>query len=932
MNSGFLSDGNTRDISGAWTLRLDSDNTGLREQWFRDYPAVRLNGILPGSTDSNGVGEIVEQACLAHLTRRRMFTGSTWWQRDVVIPDNWKDQNIELFLERTHWVTEVWVDVNRAGSRDSLCVPHRYDLSPWLTPGRHRLTIRVDNNFLYGVGKTRLPEQHASSVSDHNQTNWNGIIGKIALIRRPRVRIERLQAYPQADGRRVRLVATILCDEGEFRIIQFSGIQATITFAIEPGTVTGRIESTLNGPVQQIEIILDLGPQARTWDEFDPHLYTAAAELITASGRDHSTVRFGMRQVAATGTGLSINGRPLFLRGTLECAIFPSTGFPPCNVPAWQRIYRICREHGLNHLRFHSWCPPEAAFIAADEAGFYLQIEGPIWSTFGQDDGLDRFIFAESRRICDVYGDHPSFVLIAHGNEPTGHRCTALLQQWIETIRAHDPRHLCAPGTGWPTLACADVQLRSWHQGLEPVNERMLRLHKWAHQLEGFANKARTGTRHDFQAVIKRGQVAVVTHEIGQWCAYPDYSEIPRYNGVLRAANLEFHQANALAKGFSKTDCADFLSASGRLQLLCYKEEIETQLRTGIHGGFQLLDLHDNPGQGTALVGVLTAHWETKGYHTPEEYRAFAGPTVPLARFDKDCWTTAEQASIDVEVAHFGPAPLTGASIAWRLEDHTGVAIQQGRLGPQDLALGAGQSFGRITVDWSGVRAPARTTLVLELIDTGGQRHGTNRWDLWVYPPAEQNLAVPKTVTIARDAETALASLATGGRVLLAPGPDAFAHTVRGGFSPIFWNSWWARDQLPDTLGLLIDTAHPALADFPTRFHSDWQWREPCLAARPIILDDLGLPRPIVAVVDDWNRHHHLGLVFEARVGAGHLVVCAVDLDTDLAHRHSVRQLRHSLLAYLAGNPALPAAGLAPEQVRRLLKQVETTSVARRYQ
>jgi hypothetical protein len=162
---------------------LDPDNTGLREQWFRDYPAVRLAGILPGSTDSNGVGEIVEQVCLAHLTRRRMFTGSTWWQRDVVIPDNWKDQNIELFLERTHWVTEVWVDANRAGSRDSLCVPHRYDLSPWLTPGRHRLTLRVDNNFLYGVGKTRLPEQHASSVSEHNQTNWNGIIGKIALIR-----------------------------------------------------------------------------------------------------------------------------------------------------------------------------------------------------------------------------------------------------------------------------------------------------------------------------------------------------------------------------------------------------------------------------------------------------------------------------------------------------------------------------------------------------------------------------------------------------------------------------------------------------------------------------------------------------------------------------------------------------------------------------
>ena len=94
-------------------------------------------------------------------------------------------------------------------------------------------------------------------------------------------------------------------------------------------------------------------------------------------GDDQRTVRFGMREFAAKGTQFTMNGRPVFLRGTLECSVFPLTGYPPTDVASWQRIYRIMKSYGLNFIRFHSWCPPEAAFAAADIEGIMIQAEGP---------------------------------------------------------------------------------------------------------------------------------------------------------------------------------------------------------------------------------------------------------------------------------------------------------------------------------------------------------------------------------------------------------------------------------------------------------------------------------------------------------------------------------------------------------------------------
>ena len=90
-----------------------------------------------------------------------------------------------------------------------------------------------------------------------------------------------------------------------------------------------------------------------------------------------------------------------------------------------------------------------------------------------------------------------------------------------------------------------------------------------------------------------------------------------------------------------------FLLASGKLQALCYKADIEAALRTKNFAGFQLLDLHDFPGQGSAIVGVLNPFWESKGYVTPQEYSEFCNSVVPLARMSKFVFNSGDTLKAD---------------------------------------------------------------------------------------------------------------------------------------------------------------------------------------------------------------------------------------------------------------------------------------------
>ncbi|MBI2302911.1 MAG: hypothetical protein HYU66_28730, partial [Armatimonadetes bacterium] len=634
-----------------------------------------------------------------------------------------------------------------------------------------------------------------------------------------------------------------------------------------------------------VEGDLDLPADTPLWDEFSPELLTLTADLSAGTWRDRTEVTFGLRKLESVGKRLVLNGRTIFLRGTLECCIFPRTGFPPTDVESWLRILRVCRDYGLSHLRFHSWCPPEAAFAAADRMGFLYHVELPQWvGNVGQDPPRDAFVTDELRRIVAAYGNHPSFGMLCMGNELGGD--ASFLQKLVDLGKELDPRHLYTSATAW-SQGPADQYDVCVVRGLRGPR-----------------------TDHDFRGEDARWNVPVVSHEVGQWTFYPDLAEIPKYDGVLEARNFHRIRDDLAKKGLLERAPA-FTMASGRWSAELYKEEIEVLLRTPGHGGFQLLDLHDFPGQGTSLIGILDPFWDSKGIVTPAWWRRFCSPTVPLLRLPKRVYAGKETLRAVAEVAHFGPRDLKGVAAEWTATDGAGREVGRGTLGATDIPTGGLTALGTISLDLAKVGAPAKLTLRVALPGTDSG----NDWDVWVYPSEQP--AEPPEVVLATRWEAAKVALAEGKRVLLT-GTSGLRRSTQLGFTTVFWGPVMFPNQ-PGTMGLMYDPKHPALAAFPSDGYTDWQWYDVLQRARAIVLTDLPRElRPLVQVVDNFVRNDKLALAFECRVGEGRLLVCAADLDHNLASRPAARQLRSSLLAYAASDRFAPDTALTDEQLETL--------------
>lgn len=924
----------TLNLAGDWRFALDRGDAGIAESWFaRPLDGrARLPGSLteqrigdPVTLDTKWVGGIVDQSYFtdpAYEPYRRpgnikvpfwlqpetYYAGPAWYQRDIEIPADWKGRRVVLSLERPHWETRVWVDGRCVGTNDALATPHDHDLGI-LPPGRHTLSLRVDNRVIIDVG------ENSHSISDHTQGNWNGVVGRIELRSTPPVWIDSVVLVP--DFEKNQLWATVRTGNatgqgGKGRL----HMRVFADGASSPAFESGTGHAWEAGDRGEAKIATPLG--ASRWDEFAPKLIDVEIALETEGGATATwRARTGIRDFTAKGTQFAINGRPLFLRGTLDCCIYPKTGYPPTDVAEWKRIIGVAKAHGLNLIRFHSWCPPEAAFAAADELGFFFHVEASSWAnqstTIGDGKPLDAWIYAETDRILKYYGHHPSFVLMPYGNEPGGKNHKAWLAKWVDHYKALDPRRLWTSAAGWPELP-----ENQWHCVPGP------RIQGWGEGLKSRINAKPPETTTDYRDYIARRAVPVVSHEIGQWCAYPNFDEIAKYTGPLKPRNFEIFRDTLVANHMGDQAHA-FLMASGELQALCYKEEIESALRTPGMAGFELLDLHDFPGQGTALVGVLDPFWETKGYIAPAEYARFCGPVVPLARMAKRVWTADGTFKAGIEIAQFGAAPITNGIASWSLLDAAGKELASGGFTARSLPVGLVQDVGEVSVELRPLPAPARYRLVVWVGQMGGlsaAKIAENDWDLWVYPAAPP-ADVPADVHVARALdEAALAKLKAGGTVLLCADPKRVKGDVAIGFSSIFWNTAWTRNQAPHTLGILCDPKHPVFASFPTDFHSNWQWWELIHDSGAMVLDALPPAlRPLVQPIDTWFKNRRLGLLFEAKVAGGRLMVCSMDIDRDLAKRPAARQLRASLFAYLAGPTFAPKVEVAPEQIRALMSE-----------
>lgn len=862
-------DGRRIDLSGLWRFQLDPSGFGMTagSELYRTRLAGSIR--LPGSTDEAGAGVPNAAAYVDRLSRRYEYVGMAWYQREVTIPSAWAGMEVELVLERCHWATAVYVDGQPAGTGERLSTPNRFRLTPYLAPGTHTLTICVDNRLKY-------PMDHwTHGTTEYTQTNWNGIVGRMELTARPRRHIARADVYPDTDGGNVRVSLRLAAADSAA-----AGTLALRVTDLTDGRTVAQTQAPVAAADTAVRHTLRIKGPVRLWDEFTPSLYRLEAVFRTAAGADTIRRTFGMRKVEQGCHHVRVNGRDVHLRGVLDCAVFPLTGYPATDTATWARIFRTVKDYGFNHVRFHSWCPPEAAFAAADAAGLYLQVELPMWiKDVGKYPARRDFFEKEMFSLLDAYGHHPSFLLYCNGNENEGD--FAVLEDLIRKGRAYDDRHLYSAST-------ARTHVKADQYYASHVTEK-----GWITVYEGQPSTDWDRTKES------QIDVPVIAHEAGQRCMYPDFREMGKYKGVLEPRNFKVFQER-LAQHGMLWQADDFFRATGAHTVLQYKEVTEALLRSSGSGGFQLLGLQDFPGQGSAFVGLLDAFWESKGLVRPEKFREWCGPQVLLARLPKRAFVQGEDLTAKFSLYQFGPADLGRGRLEWRIADEKGRTLWQGSLRHGKLARGGVDSIGCIRVPLALSDSACRLTLHARL----GTLH--NEWNIWVYPPADRQRG-PQAAVV-RDWAEARARLVRGERVLFLAGKSLPGRDTH--FAGHFWNPVMFKWD-PMIVGTRISAGHPALKDFPTSYYADWQWWDILNYGRAVDLTPLRGLTPVVQSVDTYEVNRKLGLAFEARVGEGQLFVLSADVETDLDRRPATRQLLYSLCRYVASPDFQPAAEVA---------------------
>ena len=896
-------------LGGAWRMALDPEKKGVQEGWFKQFPGEVSRSIqLPGTLDDAGVGEPMNPS-IHVLTRKHEYIGQAWYQREIEIPDTWQGKQVQLWLDRVMWESRLYIDGVLVGSEDSLCTPHVYELGARLTPGTHTLTLRIDNS-----GR---PGANAHGYGDDQQIRWNGVVGRMELIARDPVFIEHARTIADFAKKRVRV---------HLKLANLTGITARGDVTLEArlrGTseIVGKNQGffTVAGADSLLELSVPLDKNWRVWDEFDPALYeltaTVRSETEAAKYQDTSLTRFGLREIGQNGTQFTLNGRTILLRGTHDGMGFPLLGHPAGEVESWRKIFRTVKDFGLNHVRYHSVCPNTPAFIAADEEGILLQPELPAWTKISESGAGQAFLQRELDRILFFYGNSPSFGMFSMGNEHAGD--WDFLGRMVERAKLLDPtrRFVAAsneyirPGErGVPVNPNDDFAVIMFGKEKDGKRPRIRYMERMTPGNEYFQRDA------DFRDIFADFKIPTISHELGQWWVYPDFKEIEKYTGVLRAKNLETFRDGVKAAGMLGQN-EELRLASGRLAVELYKEEIERQFRTPGLGGFQLLDLRDYSGQSTALVGLLDAFWDSKGLITPADFRQFCAPTVLLARIPKMIYEEGDAVKIPLEVSHYGSAALKDAIIEWAFTAQDGNILAKGKTAPLVIPTGLNTSLGEVAFT-----VPAGAAKQVKLTTTVSGTGITNHWLLWTYPktpavaPGADRVRVIDTLDAA-----SLDFVEKGGRALL------IANNLDYQVPAYFTNPVWTPQNAIETAGQLIREKHGALTDFPTDSYSNFQWHNFLRPGRAFIHNEIPDLKPVIQVIDSPSvmRNFRLASVISVRLGMGALVLTSLDVR---AARPEARQLRQSFINYLARGRFGDDDQLTRKQVGMLLKNPRFTS------
>lgn len=954
-------------LNGKWHVVLEDGTTGqmdlpgtLDENGI-GHRDVGANQWHPDAVLGNAAGEIDKDAPIAtRFTRRHTYEGEARISRKITVPDYGTDR-LFVLAERAR-ALRLLVDGEACSvfRQGTLSTPYIFELTG-AAPGEHEFTFLSDNSY---PGMPKAAIYYSSAATDETQTNWNGILGECSMYTRPQNFIDSLRVYPRAvkkeeknkaggyvldvcvelapGAKKVYKDAKIILQSEALAAGELEDTQ-TLTEIISysgEGLAEAGTDKEENPKTMEIWFRdLPLRENVKLWDEDEGNLYEMAVTLdngMSAEDKGGSTaecrIRFGIRSFGDNGSGrLALNGRAIFLRGEANCAEYPETGHPPMTIPEWKEMLLKYRSYGINFVRFHSHCEPEAAFAAADELGMLLQPELSHWDpkdAFGTEESY-RYYRAELVDLLKTYANHPSFVMLTLGNELQAQdEGRERMRELVRTAKRMDPTRLYANGSNafygeegcdpesdfYTSQSCKDVVIRGTFSGMR------------GYLNENYPSADRTYDEA-MAEIRKEYQKPVFSFEVGQFEVLPDFEELESFHGISDPVNLKLIKKRVEERGLLPT-WEKYVEATGELSRLAYREEIEAAMRTRELSGISLLGLQDFPGQGTALVGMMNSHLEPKPYDfaRPERFREFFQECRILVKLPHYTYEAGERLIAEVEAANFGKRNIEGV-FCWTLAGKKSVS-ENGNCEPAEIKSkntviatgedteiticrpGSYTEVGSLDIPLDFVEKNTALTLKVRIGDS------ISAYPIWVY--RKTTPVCPENVyeTRAFDVKTR-EILQNGGRVYLSPDADkeSLPNSIKTQFTTDFWSVGTFADQ-EGGMGQLIDTEHPIFKEFPTDFHTDWQWW--IMATKRAVI----LPHPMKTIITEMDSYAFLrpmAQMIEFRCLKGKVLLSTMELHKSQQYPE-VRALQASIYTYLSGENFEPAEEITEEELSMLVR------------
>ena len=872
------------DLSGEWTIELKKNG-------------YKGSGIFPGTLDSNLIGE-KEEPKATRLTRVVNYVGEAVFSRDIDIQisrGNRAVMTVERAKKLTLFVNGKEIEpLNGA----NITTAYMWDITEALTEnGATHIEIVSDNSYQGWPAEDII---NSSASTDETQINYNGLLGELSIKEEGTSYILRQVVLPQLDasGRLQVKLELINENDGEALIVVKSD-------CLQNNSEKTAVE--LRKGRQEISLLLQVKDDIKLWDEYEGNLYEANICLQSAEGiMDEKFITFGIRSFKAVEDRLELNGRPVFLRSEASCGLFPEEGHEPMTVEAWKQVLATYKSYGVNHVRFHSHTPPQAAFFAADEMGILMSPELSCWNpknAFEADNAYEYYL-TEILEIVRAYGSHPSFVTLTLGNElQCADECIHKMGQLLKAARAIDSTRLYAIGSNcwygakgvdkysdfYTSSGCDGADLRGTFAAEEGEHVQG----RAGNNLGGCINNMYPNNTHDLSeginAVRKHRVLPVFGFEVGQFEVLPDFDQIDEYKGATRALNIQMVKDKKEEAGIDDDTYKAMVEATGELALLAYKKEVELAMMTEGMSGISLLGLQDFTGQGTALVGMLDAHLKSKPYDfaKPERFAQFFKPVLPILLLPKYTFFKDETLSAKVLLCNFSKETVAGVEPGQR------------------------KIIDEINVDFAEVEGNTRIDLELDY-----EGH-TNSYPIWIYD-VPRKVEAPEGVYVAEALdEAAVDILDKGGSVFLSPKDAASAFKAIKACH--FTTDFWSKGTFPaqdGEMGQFIRNAHPIFDDFPTDMFTNYQWWP--MATSYAVEVPRGLV-PIITQMDSFDRLRHMAQLFEVRIGLGRLMISTMELTKDSkASYPEVQALLQSIYKYMESDEFTPKNEIDIENIVQL--------------